>query len=395
MKKLVRLIAFFLMLTLSCPALAATPTPPPTQIDSALVEPPAEIQKMLDLAYAEWQTLEGKKLPSVNKFTEWRNKYEWEWCAGFVTWAMLEAGIPMMELEDLKAEAKKSDDGLFHPEGLYHCKEASPGKLLRAYQLMDRASMVPQKGFILLYGCSYNRVIHVGIVYDVEDLGGGRYRITTLEGNINDSVKMFIHDYDMNASVNTNNKKSTNLSVVPEEERVIPASDTVIYDIMSSKPSSGANGKYTYYVNRFLMPWVPGDPALSTPVPEATAEPTPAPTPEPTATPAPTAEPTPGVTEEPIIADVVVLTPPPAATDAPEMTAAPEVAAEPAEAPTAEPTADPTAEPTPEPTEVPVEAPIYPCRGKDGTCTFITRNGDDPFCRFCDWNDNGVEDSKE
>ena len=155
------------------------------------------------------------------------------------------------------------------------------------------------------------------------------------------------------------------------------------------------NGKYTYYVNRFLMPWVPGDPALSTPVPEATAEPTPAPTPEPTATPAPTAEPTPGVTEEPIIADVVVLTPPPAATDAPEMTAAPEVAAEPAEAPTAEPTADPTAEPTPEPTEVPVEAPTYPCQGKDGTCTFITRNEDDPFCRFCDWNDNGVEDSKE
>ena len=47
MKKLVRLIAFFLMLTLTCPALAATPTPPPTQIDSTLVEhmpdaPPAQ-----------------------------------------------------------------------------------------------------------------------------------------------------------------------------------------------------------------------------------------------------------------------------------------------------------------------------------------------------------------
>ena len=79
MKKLVRLIAFFLMLTLACPALAATPTPPPTPIDSALVEPPAEIRNMLNLAYNEWLTLEGQKLPSVNKFTEWRNKYEWEW----------------------------------------------------------------------------------------------------------------------------------------------------------------------------------------------------------------------------------------------------------------------------------------------------------------------------
>ena len=51
--------------------------------------------------------------------------------------------------------------------------------------------------------------------------------------------------------------------------------------------------------------------------------------------------------------------------------------------------------PTAEPTAVPEAAPAFPCQGKDGACTFVTRQEDDPFCRFCDFNDNGVEDSKE
>ena len=55
----------------------------------------------------------------------------------------------------------------------------------------------------------------------------------------------------------------------------------------------------------------------------------------------------------------------------------------------------PTAEPTPEPTPVPVEEPTWPCQGEDGQCPYITRAEDDPFCRKCDRNDNGVEDVKE
>lgn len=399
MKHYLRLIALILMITLACPAAlaaTATPTPPPVQIESSVVTPPAEIEAMLDIAYREWEALAGEKLPNVNKFTEWRGKgYKFEWCAGYVTWVMMEAGIPMQELEDIKTAAKGTEDGLFHPEGIYHCKEASPGKLLRAYQLMERATMVPQKGFIIIYGCSYNKVIHAGFVYDVEDLGGGKYRITTLEGNINDSVKMFIRDYDMNAEVNTNSKKSTNLSEVPENERTIPAAKNVDYTVMSGKPSSSTDGKYMYYVNRFLMPWVPGDAALSTPEANATPAPTPAPTAEPAAE--PTAEPT----EEPVVVELVAITPPPAATEAPtaEPTAEPtpiptaEPTAEPTPVPTAEPTATPTAEPTPEPT--PVADPTWPCKGKDGQCPYITRAAEDAFCRACDRNDNGVEDSKE
>lgn len=380
MKKIARAAALLLALVLCVPAAfaaSATPTPPPVEIASTVVQPPEEIQNMLGIAYAEWETLGGEKLPNVNKFTEWRGKgYKFEWCAGYVTWVMMEAGIPMQELSDIRAAAKESADGLYHVDGLYHCKEASPGKLLRAYQLMERATIVPQKGFIVIYGCSYNKVIHAALVYDVEDLGNGKYRLTTLEGNIGDSIKMYIRDYDMNAEVNTNSKKSTNLSEVPEDERVIPASANVDYTILSGKPSSSTDGKYMYYINRFLMPWVPED------QPEATAEPTaaPAPTAEPTAK--PTAEPT----VEPVVVSLEAITPAPV-TEAPTET--PTATATPTLAPTATPTAAPTAEPTTEP------ARTYPCQGKDGHCPYITRSADDPFCRACDRNDNGIEDSKE
>lgn len=410
MKKSVRIAAFFLMLMFFCPAAlaaTATPTPPPVDIAATLVEPPAEIQRMLDIAYDEWEALSGEKLPNVNKFTEWRGKgYKFEWCAGYITWCMMQAGIPMDELADIKKAA--GSDSLLAVDGVYHCKEASPGKLLRAYQIMERATMIPQKGFIVIYGCSFNKVIHAGIVYDVEDLGGGKYRLTTLEGNIKDSIRMYIRDYDMNAEINTNRLKSTNLSEVPEEERILPASANLEYTLMDGKPSSGTSGRYLYYVNRFLMPWVPGDPTLPEPTatPEPTPSVTPAPTAEPTAepTPAPTAEPTatPTVppTEAPIIGGAVELTAVPPATAAPEATAAP--TAEPTAAPTPVPTAEPTAMPTAVPTATPIPEEdedefedLFPCFGQDGNCPYFTRDLEDFFCRWCDRNDNGIEDTEE
>ena len=405
MKKFTRLIAFVLMLMTLAPtafAAKATPTPPPIEIAPTLVAPPAEISNMLDIAYAEWETLNGEKLPNVNKFTEWRGKgYKFEWCAGYVTWCMMEAGIPMQELADIRKNEDENDR--WHVDGLYHCQEASPGKLLRAYQIMDRATMVPQKGFIVLYGCSYNKVIHAGIVYDVQDLGDGKYRLTTLEGNIKDSIKMYIRDYDMNAEVNTNKKKSTNLTEVPENERIIPASNIVDYTVMDGVPSTGYD-RSVYYVNRFLMPWVPGDQTLSTPEPAVTPTPTPAPTPAPTVTPVPTPIPTetpaateaPAGTEAPVIAQLSALTAPvqPAtAAPAAEQSAVPTATAVPTPVPTPEPTA--TLEPTATPEPTPEADPTWKCQGQDGQCVYVTRSAQDAFCRRCDRNDNGVEDTKE
>ena len=106
MKKFLRIIAFMLLLTLFCPAaLAQAPDAIPLkEISATQVEPPPEIRQVLDIAYAQWQETDGKNLTDKNKFTEWRGKgYKFQWCGGYVTWCMLEAGIPMMTLGELRS----------------------------------------------------------------------------------------------------------------------------------------------------------------------------------------------------------------------------------------------------------------------------------------------------
>lgn len=255
----------------------ATPTPPPIDTVTTVMTPPAEIQAVLNLAYSEWETLAGQTLKKVNKYTEWRGKgVGFGWCGGFVTWCMMECGIPMDELENIE-EAPV--------EGIHHVMEASVGKLLRGYMKMGRTTMVPQPGFLLVYGKSYNKTIHVGLVYDVEDLGGGKYRLTTIEGNMSNRVKMYVHDYDLYAE-----DIEENLSLVPEGERTQEETSWFNYRIQ-------ADG---WYVNRFLMPWIPEDFVTPLPTEEPSPEPTLVPTEAVTETPAPTEVPTPAPTDEPM-----------------------------------------------------------------------------------------------
>lgn len=240
-----RLFLLVLALCLACPAALAgsspspSPTPPPVEIAQEVLQPPEEIRLVLDIAYNEWENLGGKTLKKCNKFTEWRGKgISFGWCGGYITWCMIQAGIPMAELQKIE---------IAPVEGVYHVKEASVGKLLRGYQRMGRSTNVPQPGFLLVYGVrkSANKTVHIGLVYDVEPLGDGKFRLTTLEGNMSNRVKMYIHDYDMNAE-----DKGLNLSVVPEEERTLEASNHLDYKIPTN------DGK-PFYVNCFLMPWVP------------------------------------------------------------------------------------------------------------------------------------------
>lgn len=259
-----RLLALILLGCMLCPAAqAATPTPPPVEIEQEELDAPEMILDFLDIAYNEWDTLAGKTLKKVNKFTEWRGKgVGFGWCGGYITWCMMQAGMPMEELDYFTKNAGK--DGFLPVQGLMHVKEASVGKIMRGYQVMNRATNVPQEGYLLVYGCSYNKTIHIALVYDVSALGDGKFRITTLEGNMSNRVKMYVHDYDMYAE-----DKENNLSLVPEEEWDLPESDMVDYSIPKAKPSNSAGKKFPYYVNTFLMTWVPGDEMneLTTPTP--------------------------------------------------------------------------------------------------------------------------------
>ena len=100
MLQLALLTLAMLMLIPAAQAASATPTPPPVMIPAEPAQPPQVIQDALDIAYTEWETLAGKTLSRTNKFTEWRGKgVSFGWCAGYVTWCMMEAGVPMHEID--------------------------------------------------------------------------------------------------------------------------------------------------------------------------------------------------------------------------------------------------------------------------------------------------------
>lgn len=248
-----KITAFVMVLILALSALPcaqaakkkakATATPEPEVISARIEEPPEQISNMLDIAYTEWEETAGKKLAKSNKYTKWWNNYKWEWCAGFVTWCMLEAGIP----QDFKDDVKKLPEGSVR--GIYHVKASSPGKMLEGYLHLHRTTMMPQKGYVVMYGEASNRYIHVGIIYDVQPLEDGKYRITTVEGNMANTVRMYVYDYDMNA------EKQKNITAVPTEERDREEAKNFTYKI---RTKSG-NSKVKWYVNCFLMPWVPGE----------------------------------------------------------------------------------------------------------------------------------------
>jgi hypothetical protein len=71
------------------------------------------------------------------------------------------------------------------------------------------------------------RVTHIGIVVDAIPLDDGMYRITTVEGNMSNSVKSYVYLYDSNkdnhlVGVEKGKKLQRNMSPVAEDDREDP-----------------------------------------------------------------------------------------------------------------------------------------------------------------------------
>ena len=225
-----------------------TATPEPLSITRRVAEPPDVILDMIDIAYTEWESLGGKALKKSNKYTKWVNDAEWGWCAGFTSWCAMQAGVPQSGLNAI----------LDKPEGesepVYSCSAVSPGKLLRAFQHMHRTTMTPQMGFFVLYGDRTNFTTHVGLVCDVHILENGKYRLTTIEGNMKSTVRMFIADYEpVDVYYEQNHlPKTSNLTAVPDDERDSEDTKMLSYRLRVSDRDGS-----DWYVTCFLMTWMP------------------------------------------------------------------------------------------------------------------------------------------
>jgi len=225
--------------------------------EDVIQEIPETIQQVLDLAYEQLIETDAQELKTINKYTKWRNDYSYGWCGGFITWCMLQLDIPQKD----KNSIKKGE-----VEGLFHVKEAGVGKMYTGYEKVNRITRIPQKGFIAVFGNSKKfkssgatPYYHVGLVYDVEKLDNGVYRVTTIEGNVScdkdethkkvgHTIRMYTRDYHLNAE-----KKADDLTLVPEEERTKEETRLFSYDY--------TYGNKNLYFTIFLMPWIPEESA--------------------------------------------------------------------------------------------------------------------------------------
>ena len=173
---------------------------------------PELINGAIDLAFTQWEedaeegTKKFSRLGKYNKYSYWQcgsgSGCDIGWCGAFLGYVYDNAGVPM----------DKPADSVPHEGGVpYSVRAAGVGKIYTGFSNMERLSMVPRPGYFVIYGQQKGYAYkHIGLVADVDDLGGGRYLIKTVEGNMSSTIRRYCYLFDSNEPLK-------NLQPCPEE----------------------------------------------------------------------------------------------------------------------------------------------------------------------------------
>jgi len=183
---------------------------------------PEKIKALIYVAKHEFYTDHRARLPKYNQYTKWYygKKKEVGWCAVFTIWCANASGNRLVDEADASAVA--SGETVFFREG-------QVGNQYDGFTKLSRFTGVPRPGYLVIYGDLSNsyRTTHIGIVVDVQDQGDGVYRVTTVEGNMSNTVKSYCYLYDSKADNHTvgvekGRRLQKNMSVLPEAEQTDP-----------------------------------------------------------------------------------------------------------------------------------------------------------------------------
>ena len=226
MKKKLLIALAALLLLASC-ALAAPvdlKVPPeaiPTQEEGALEtygltfpqEMPLAARNFVLTARAEFEKHPFEKLPKANEYTHWYYEDEREigWCSVFQIYCAYHSGVQLIKhKQDVSVGEGEVISAMEGRVGNVYYVFDAHGR----WQQADKMEAIPKPGYIIIYGVRGSTpYTHVGIVETVKELGDGRYELTTVEGNINSSIKRMNYIYDA-----TPGKKYYNMSEIPEGE---------------------------------------------------------------------------------------------------------------------------------------------------------------------------------
>jgi len=174
---------------------------------------PLEARNFVLFARAQFEKHPFEKLPKANEYTKWyyQDKREIGWCSVFQIYCAQHSGVQLV---------KHKQDVTVEPGEVISAMEGRVGNVYYVFeehgrwQQADKMEAIPKPGCIVIYGKRGSTpYTHVGIVESVKELGEGMYELTTIEGNVNSTIKRMNYRYDA-----TPKKKYYNMSEIPEDE---------------------------------------------------------------------------------------------------------------------------------------------------------------------------------
>lgn len=245
------LLLLFLVLCESMALAARAPVyldPPPeslpTQVEGELSaydltfpeDMPLTARNFVLIARAQFERHPFEKLPKANEYTQWyyEDKREIGWCSVFQIWCAYHSGVKMIHY---KLSEQLPEDTVFT------AMEGRVGNVYKAFVnqkrwLSGEEGAIPKPGYLIIYGVRGSTpYTHIAIVESVTPMEDGRYELTTLEGNVNSTIKRMNFRYDPAPQ-----KPYYNMSVIPEEE-------------ITRKGCQYTLQKKSWYVTGFCATW--------------------------------------------------------------------------------------------------------------------------------------------
>ncbi|MGN0775991.1 MAG: CHAP domain-containing protein [Candidatus Ventricola sp.] len=174
---------------------------------------PLEARNFVLFARAQFEKHPFEKLPKANEYTQWyyHDKREIGWCSVFQIYCAYHSGLQLLKYkQDVTAAPEEVISAMEGRVGNVYYVFEEQGRWLQA----DQMEAIPKPGYLVIYGVRGSTpYTHVAIVESVTELGDGLYELTTIEGNVNSTIKRMNYRYDA-----TPKKKYYNMSVIPEDE---------------------------------------------------------------------------------------------------------------------------------------------------------------------------------
>lgn len=153
---------------------------------------PIKIQNLVYIAKKEFLSTKMKHLPKFNKYAKWYYKKHREvgWCSVFLSYCNNASGMNTFKY--------KSMPDVINDDEIYGILEGQVGTQWDAYVKKNRFTTIPKIGYPVIYGNTKNgyKYTHIGLVVDLKELSDGKYIITTVEGNMSNTVKSYTYVYD-------------------------------------------------------------------------------------------------------------------------------------------------------------------------------------------------------